>query len=154
VPGRTIIAAYNYSPSYRLKQIYESAGRPLPPDWQNLLPFVSKWSDATWIIWADLSQKAGREPGNLKYIFRHHVITEHTRQIMTRAVNSHLARWPGNRFTPNDDQYMALLGTAHGKGVFNLLAQHPAELGAREIESITVFMSPPNSGHLLFTLTD
>lgn len=154
VPGRTITATLNYSPAYRVKQLHENANRPLPPNWDRLLPFVSRWSDVTWIIWADLCQRAGSPPGSLKYIFRHYVITAQTKLVMERAVDSHFSNWPGARFTPQDDQYMALLATAHGKGIVNLLTQHPVELGHKSIESVIVFATNSYRQHLLFTLTD
>ena len=158
VPGRTIVAYHNVSPAHQLRQIYTQYNKPVPPDWEKALPFVSRLSDVLWIIWADLSKKAGKPPGNLKYIFRHNIITTSTLTIMNLAVNSQIYVWPGKKFTPSDDQFMALLATAHGKGVFNLLTQHPADLGSRKIESITVFktLSVMHAGydHMLFTLTD
>ncbi|KAL8825209.1 MAG: hypothetical protein Q9191_004554, partial [Dirinaria sp. TL-2023a] len=137
VPGRTIVGEHNVSPAYEIKSSYAEEHQSLPPDWEKALPFVSRYSDVLWIVWADLSQKAGKPPGDLKYIFKHNVITQATTTIMERAVNSHKDPWPGKKFTANDDQYMALLATAHGKGIFNLVTQHPADLRSRKIESIT-----------------
>ena len=157
MPGRTIVAFHNVSPVSRLKQAYRQQNEQLPPHWERDLPFVSRLSDVLWIIWADLSRNAGAPPGNLKYVFRHHVVTLLTRQIIFQAVGSNVPHWPGRRFTPDDDQYMALLGTAHGRGVANLVAQHRNYLGSKNIESITVFATQsPTHGpenHLLFTLT-
>ena len=156
MPGRTIVAFHNVSPVSRLKQYYRQQNEPLPPDWERDLPFVSRLSDVLWIIWAELSRNAGAPPGNLKYVFRHHVVTMATRQIIRQAANGNIPNWPGQRFTPDNDQYMALLGTAHGKGVANLVGQHRNYLGSKNIESITIFttQAPTHGGlnHILFTL--
>ena len=157
VPSRTIVAFQNYSPSYRLKEAYKAYNKPLPADWEKDLPIVSRLSDVLWIVWTDLSQKAGTSPGNLKYIFRHGIVTPETLNILQRSVNSQVPNWPGRRFTAHDTQFMALLATAHGNGVYNLLTQHQRELGFKNIESIIVFKTVKESGeeldNLLFTLT-
>ena len=81
-----------------------------------------------------------------------------TQQVIRQAANGDIPGWPGQRFTPADDQYMALLGTAHGKGVANLVAQHRNDLGSKNIESITIFATQSFTqgvwNHMLFTLTD
>lgn len=155
-PGKTIVASFNFSPAYKLKEQYQRQKKPVPENLAKELPFVTKWSDATWILWSQISKKQSKEPRDLKYVFRHYIITVATKDIISMAVDSRTPLWPGRKFTPNDDQYMALLATAHGKGVYNLLTQHPAEFESRHIESITVFTTEPydKQDHLLFTFTD
>ena len=70
--------------------------------------------------------------------------------------------WPGFKFVPGDQQFQALLGTAHGTGVVRLITQHPNELGRdKNIESINIFTTlnhysgePDDTSYdMLFTLT-
>ncbi len=68
------------------------------------------------------------------------------------------ANWPGVPFAKGTDEFQAILGTPHGKGVVYLLVQHPNELPTKNIQSVTVFSTPPRLGNvprqnLLFTLT-
>ncbi|CAF9923129.1 MAG: hypothetical protein HETSPECPRED_005248 [Heterodermia speciosa] len=68
--------------------------------------------------------------------------------------------WPGYTFTPQGepDEFYALLGTPHGRGVTYLLIDHPNELPGKSVESITIFGTISSEFemeniNLLFTLT-
>ncbi len=68
--------------------------------------------------------------------------------------------WPGLGFLLGTDEYKAMLGTPHGKGMVRLVVDHPDELGSKGIESITLFVTQDpdirdlEQYHILFTLTD
>ena len=63
------------------------------------------------------------------------------------------AVWPGYTFKKGSEEFQALLGTPHGKGVVNLLVGHADQMPEKDIESITIFSYAGDSYHLLFTLT-
>lgn len=159
VEGKTISALQSFSPAYMIKQ-YHSIGGRMPQGWEQRLPDVYRQSDLLWILWKDV---AGDAAGGLKYIFRHHVITDETKTIMEYAAGADEdlleAPWPGHTFKFPSIFYTALLGTPHGRGVVLLLTQHAGGLPGKDIESITVFTTQGigvddyEAYHLLFTLT-
>lgn len=127
---------------------------------KDMLPRINRWSEIVWIMWLHL---AGDSVRQLKYIFKHDVITPETAGIMYIAADraghpgdgQMKANWPGVRFPKGTEEFQALLGTPHGKGIVYLVVHHPNELGTKNIESITVLTARPSRGlHLLFTLTD
>ena len=65
--------------------------------------------------------------------------------------------WPGLEFRLGNPAFVALLGTAHGRGVVYLITQHASGLPGKGIEAVTMFTSKdpgfPNLYHLMFTLT-
>ena len=155
VPGKTIVANVNFSPAYIVSQRNRdlSSG-----EVAQRVPQVFRWSDVTWVIWAD---QAKARAGSLKYIFRHNCVTEATRAIIEIAagvgVGSFSAEWPGIEYRKGTEGFQALLGTPHGKGVVWLVVDHPNEMPGKDIESITMFTTPATLGGaaycLLFTLT-
>ena len=154
--GGVITSDYVFSPGFMVTEKYKAAGTNPPTNWERLLPDVTRWSDMTGIIWNYISQPRA---GELKYIFKHNIVTPLTKQIMALAVGADidtedLPVWPGKTFRLGDTAFTALLGTAHGKGVVRLLAQHPNEMPDKSIDSITVFSTPVSFDfQLLFTLT-
>ena len=113
----------------------------------------------TWILWANQAQQRGLSPGTLKYIFKNFITTQSTEGVIEMAANPGRTRdlfekpWPGYRYAKGTEEFQALLGTPHGKGVVWVIIQHPNELPNKDIESITTFTVGPDY-HLLFTLTD
>ena len=69
-----------------------------------------------WEIWTNLAED---NAPNLKYIFKHHIITASTQYIMEQAAgvghNALDEDWPGLVYFPDDIEFLALLGTPHGK---------------------------------------
>ena len=125
--GKTIIAAHNFSPNYQLRKAFGiPPGQRLTPEQAAKLPKVKQWSDVTMIMWNSL---AGNRAGNLKYIFREHIITSNTRFVMEQCFQNIgqdelLKTWPGQVFEDDDPDFYALLGTPHGmymKGSLYLL---------------------------------
>ena len=171
VRSRTIIGDYNYGPLYMLNEkpradSDNAAG--LGPA-ENRLPDIQRWSDITWAVWAEITRQA-QVPNDLKYIFKHDIRTTSTQGIMDLAGlpddehddlpddddidNSFEEEWPGIKFVPGEDEFQALLGTPHGRGIVWMLVDHPNELGGKTIESITMFTAGSDDNYnLLFTLT-
>ena len=84
------------------------------------LPQVKFWSDIVWIVWASLA-KTDAEASSLKYIFRHYVVTEETIFVIERIFGVNRGNfpdgeeWPGRKLVPNEENFWAVLGTPHGK---------------------------------------
>ena len=121
------------------------------------MPEVYAWSDIVWLLWADRAKKLGQQPGNLKYVFRHEIVTPDTRFIMNLAEPMSGAIWPGHTFRKGTEEFQALLGTSHGRGIAFLVATHPNEMPGKDIESATCFVTKDAFGrdvyHMLFTLS-
>ncbi|KAL8795397.1 MAG: hypothetical protein Q9195_002138 [Heterodermia aff. obscurata] len=123
--GKTILSTLNYSPAHeRRKELGVSS---LSPEQAQTLPQAKQWSDIIWILWTHISAEtdvpAGAETSDLKYIFKHHVITDSTLAIMN-ACSSNVDhdiddKWPGYTFTPETEpeEFFALLGTPHDKAI-------------------------------------
>lgn len=170
IPGKTIVATTNWGPTFELKHWASAPNMDafgLAPyenyRLKDMLPRINRWSDIVWMIWSHL---AGASAGQLEYVFRHDVQTDESLNIMVEAARragqqgGHImnANWPGVPFAKGTDEFQAILGTPHGKGVVYLLVQHPNELATKNIQSVTVFSTPPRLGNvprqnLLFTLT-
>ena len=122
VAGKTIIGSYNFSPNHKLRKSLDVV-RPniLTAEEAQGLPRVRQWSEVIWIVWQSLAQDAG-QARSLKYIFKHHVITYSTQFIIEQILGlGHLQMpedgdlvWPGRKFLAWEDNFFALLGTAHG----------------------------------------
>ena len=154
-----IIGINNHSPlSTTLERgPLERTGHPTLSRMQQL-PDVRYWSDIATILW---KQVAGPQTGALKYIIKHDVYTELTKNIIREALGDEQRPWPGTPFPKGSTQFQALLGTPHGRGVYNMLFQHPEEFGSKSVESIRAFTErgtlgdevTPQYYHLLFELT-
>ena len=147
----------SWSPQYQLLHFYKDDQEELPDDWQTQLPDVNRWSDVAWILW--LHQAGPVNAGHLKYIFRHNIATEFTREVIGHCFGvdpeiGEIPRWPGRTVRLPDPCFVALLGTPHGKAVVFLLTQHPNELGQVSVLEITLFsVTSRGDFQLLFTLT-
>ena len=124
VPGKALVAVSNFSPQYYVRRRLNVAK--LTPEQALELPQVTAWSDVAWIQW--ISSSTGSSPAELsalKYIFRYHVVTE----ISLRVIEGCLdfveggfpdppeGLWPPPNdwtFTPDQPEFMALLGIPHG----------------------------------------
>ena len=73
---RTIVGITNYSPTSQLKKGLAPSNIP----WEERIPDVNKLSDVMWILWVKEVNEALQDgsttaAGDLKYIFKHHIIT-------------------------------------------------------------------------------
>jgi hypothetical protein len=124
------------------------------------VPQIHKWSDVVAIQWAKLAEEQGRAASSLKYVFKHNVVTDFTKEVMDRVarvpvgIDAFEKPWPGIILARGSDRFRALLGTPHGKGVVWLLINHPNLFPNKDIEKITMFTDEYGSYELLFTLTD
>lgn len=113
--GKTIVSTINFSPAYYRRKEY--GVNSLSPEQALTLPQVTQWSDVIWIGWTS-APSTQTEVGDLKYIFKHHVVTPTTLDIMQQSCNNVQHNiddeWPGYTFMPETEEYLALLGTAHG----------------------------------------
>ena len=133
---------------------------PVPEDWKERLPNVNLMSDVVWIQWAAVAEAEGTPSavGDLKYIFRHDIITENTRYIIEQAAKvvegEFNVDWPGLKFVATDAEFLALLGTVHGTFNVNLIISHPNEIGTKAIEAVNIFTTDDGDKyHMLWTLT-
>lgn len=160
-----IVALSSFSPANRIDKA--------DPDWKAKLPRVSKMSDVLWIQWVTVAQQIGtpEKIGGLEYIFRYDVATDDTRWVIEQAAARHeggpigdaefVAEWPGYEFTIDDEaQFLALLGTVHGRSIVDLIMTHATGLPGKSIESVTIFTTKKDeddgegdSYHMLWTLT-
>ena len=144
----------------------DAVGKPDEPNGgiplKELLPRLSKWSDIVWILWAHV---AGASAGQLKYVLKHFVVTDETVDVMDEVAKrvgiykdlSWERNWPGLRSDRGTDDFKALVGTPHGKGIVHLLVNHVDMFPTKDIESITIFTTNDDDmiiPHMLFTLTD
>ncbi|KAL8692745.1 MAG: hypothetical protein Q9218_002282 [Villophora microphyllina] len=167
VVGRTIVGTYNYSPLY-----YAAMNHP-GPDLSPYVPRVYQYSDIMFILWADQVRHYGVAASTLRYIFKHEIVTPSTRNIMRAAAGLEMipeedqdpkepeqgeqleVPWPGHQFLPGTQEFQALMGTPHGKGIAYLILQHRNEMPGKTIESITMFTTGDDEEYsLLFTLTE
>ncbi|KAL9581881.1 MAG: hypothetical protein Q9212_003628 [Teloschistes hypoglaucus] len=168
VVGKTIVGTYNYSPVLYASRTQEIVQHKKVTDLAPYIPDVYKLSDVQFIVWADQCRQQGAQPNVLRYIFKHDVVTFSTKNIMRIAAGLEpeleekqgqgedlSAAWPGLQFSPDSQQFKALMGTPHGKGVAYLILQHRNEMPTKNIESITVFTTSNDLDYdLLFTLTE
>ncbi|KAI4255934.1 MAG: hypothetical protein LQ352_002319 [Teloschistes flavicans] len=168
VVGKTIIGTYNFSPALYASRIQDSIQQKKVTDLGPYIPDVYKLSDVQFIIWADQCRQYGAQPNVLRYVFKHDVVTFVTKNIMRIAggLEPELeekqgqgedlsAVWPGLEFKSGTQQFQALMGTPHGKGIAYLILQHRNEMPTKNIESITVFTTSYDLEYnLLFTLTE
>ncbi|KAL8994255.1 MAG: hypothetical protein Q9169_005724 [Polycauliona sp. 2 TL-2023] len=154
-PNGAIVAEANYGALQKLIKDKRNIPHPDGGGVATRLPDLRQWSDVVWLVWAQ--RVAADRKGLLKYVFRHNVATFATKGIMEQAVgvahNGLDVDWPGKKFEKGTVGFQALLGTAHGKGVAFLVADH-VDLRAKNVESVTVFTTDEGFDyHLLFTLT-
>lgn len=150
-----IVSLNNFSPAYKAsKKGYE-------------LPDLRHWSDINALMWADM---AGGSANTLRFVFRHQIVTKESKEIIEdcmrllsppRLRNKMFVPWPGVDFAVNSVWGRALMGTAHGVGVAQMLLQHRREFGDKTVRKIKFFTSiREDSGtritqyHLLFEIVD
>ncbi|KAL8722836.1 MAG: hypothetical protein Q9181_007410 [Wetmoreana brouardii] len=94
---------------------------------------------------AEACKGANEDPGSLKHIFRDTIATPDTQNVMEEVLGEnpmdpHLENypWPGRTFKMDDPTGVALLGTAHGKGVAWLLIKNRHQI-QKDIKEVTIF---------------
>ncbi|KAI9873415.1 MAG: hypothetical protein M1830_000437 [Pleopsidium flavum] len=103
-----------------------------------------RWADAVFVTYSAPPQ--GKEQDcpdvtKLKYIFRHSVINENTKQVMREAYDRgkrDKAKGAWEEWTPekNMEEFLAILGTDNGRGNAYLLIDHVESFDKKTIKSI------------------
>lgn len=156
-PGKAIVSLNTFSPVYCAGKTHDTVPT---TDLARFVPQIHKWSDVVSIQWAKLAQEHGGSASSLKYVFKHHVVTDFTKRVMERVAGASIGEddfdrpWPGITVAKGGPRFRALLGTPHGKGVVWLLISHPDLFPNKDILKITMFTDEDGSYQLLFTLTD
>jgi hypothetical protein len=110
-----------------------------------VLPKLAHWSDVACLQWHTATRHKTPVP-NLRSVDRDHVVNSTTVQVV-KAILSKREEWtpdgyvwhrPRYMFTPESDDFKALLGTPHGAGVAYLLIQHKEILGHRVVQRVEV----------------
>ncbi|KAJ5653007.1 hypothetical protein N7490_000010 [Penicillium lividum] len=102
------------------------------------LPELRQLSDVMWIEWA---VQASANTKVLKYIFRVNVVNLDTRNVMNEAMGGNWDE-PGV-FSPDSDEFWALLGTPNGNAQAWILINHKDSLGIKTISKIRVWSNGP-----------
>lgn len=129
----SIYALNVYSPAYDVRRKFPA----LDDDRvQELVPPLNRFSDMIWTVWANGVGKA--DPGALRYIGHDSVNNPLSKLIMARVLNQRrgaaLAPWPGETFSMEGLEGLALLGTPNGGGVGYVLLDRAEVLGKRRKE--------------------
>ncbi|TGO16731.1 hypothetical protein BPAE_0479g00010 [Botrytis paeoniae] len=138
-----VIVAYDSMSPYQV-ELLKDIKSPIIPD-------LSRWSDITYLKWAEVCKFHGTEVSNLNYVIQHHV----TNQITLDVINEVLKK-RGESIGPSgsvvsmkdiNGHGAALLGTPNGQGVAWLLAQHKEAFKDLTIISVEIFLcKPANNG--------
>ncbi|KAF2405068.1 hypothetical protein EJ06DRAFT_11388 [Trichodelitschia bisporula] len=106
------------------------------------------WSDFVHYQWKKDKDQQALDPKGLKYVLRHHVINERTRDAVQYAMQQTkqvVQYWNRGgspaRLTPEDtpEEFKAMLATPNGHGIPWLLTQHKDTFGVREVYAIEIF---------------
>ena len=76
-----------------------------------VLPELGRWSDVTWLTWENLCEQNNADPGALKYIFHSNVINPETHWVKDTIIVGQPNVWPGIRFSVQNEEGLALLGS-------------------------------------------
>lgn len=129
--GGTIFAKGLLSPN---------AGRERSKFPQGELPELRHWSDVSFLMWQNLTQKDTALQMGLKRVVHCAISNPITRQVIFDVVGTAHVQYPGKKFEMKDgDHFAALLGTPNGRGTGWLLAEHKTQLGQKSVKSIQVF---------------
>jgi hypothetical protein len=60
---------------------------------------------------------------------------------------TYFGNWRGVTLTPDQDDFYAMLYTAHGRGISGFLFNHKQELGARRVKSVRVWFSDEHESY-------
>lgn len=110
------------------------------------------WSDVTFAIWTELSQSDGRSPKDLRYVARSNILNDFTSSIIYAAMTLVPKLTRVASFGPDDEAFMAVLGTPNGAGGVYLLMQHKHILGLKTISRVFVGYDGPRMANPFLVL--
>lgn len=103
------------------------------------VPLLNRWSDWAWAVWDSVCIGNQKSATDLRYILHDHITTLDTKMIMHQITGTPILEdvdlrldWPGLLFTMDQDEGLALLGTAHGQGVAYLIRDHSDQIQTRK----------------------
>ena len=106
---------------------------------------LKQFSDIVYLEWQHLLQLSSPPPNkvpDLRYVFKLFISNDITNDLIKRALSNKkqkLTAWPGSSFSPDSDEFKALLGSPNGGGIGWLLINHKVQLGLKTVSKITVF---------------
>ncbi|KAI5361537.1 hypothetical protein Slin14017_G082700 [Septoria linicola] len=135
-----LIAEMNFEPDNE----NEENDLGLRPD--QIVP-LKRWSDVAGLQWIASVTAAGEgnvvTPRRIEHIIRHNIVMtamEKPMGLITGVTDpEELGEFPGKSYPITSAQGLAALGTAHGKGVAWLLAQHKAAFGVLTIDHVNFY---------------
>ncbi|KAL8816674.1 MAG: hypothetical protein Q9223_004352 [Gallowayella weberi] len=105
----------------------------------NPVPLLNQWSDWTWAVWETLCRNYKKSTGDLRYILHNHITTLGTRMIMHKITGIPMLEnidlyldWPGRLFTMDQDEGLALLGSAQGQGIAYFIRDHSDQIQTKK----------------------
>lgn len=123
-------------------------GEAIDPDSGAVTRAPTRWSAAIIPLWKLACQMNGVDPSALQYISQSTVINDQTIAVLNAAMaaaNREKADRKGRptftKWTPEDDEFYAILATPNGVGVVYLLKDYPATLGWKTIKSIMIYFT-------------
>ncbi|TGO32690.1 hypothetical protein BHYA_0296g00130 [Botrytis hyacinthi] len=138
-----VIVAYDSVSPYKV-ELFKHIKSPI-------IPGLSRWSDITYLQWAEVCKFHGTRVCNLNYIIQHHIANQTILDVIKEVLNKR-----GESLAPSvcvvsmkdsNGHGAALLGTPNGKGVAWLLAQHKEAFKDLTIISVEIFScKPANNG--------
>ncbi|TGO50075.1 hypothetical protein BCON_0192g00010 [Botryotinia convoluta] len=139
-----VIIAYSSMSPYQV-ELLKNMKSPIIPD-------LSRWSDITYLQWAEVCKFHATEVSNLNYVIQHHVTNQTTLDVINEVLKKRGALLgPSGCVVSMGDSNghgAALLGTRNGKGVAWLLAQHKEAFKDLTIISVEIFLCKPvNNEH-------
>ncbi|KAM7201369.1 hypothetical protein V8F33_003469 [Rhypophila sp. PSN 637] len=102
---------------------------------------VKRLFDIMFLTWAELTKGDEVKLKGLRYVIRATVVNHITVSFLRAATGLRPDSQRATEvfeFTPDQDEFKALLGSPNGAGVANLLFQHKAQLGIKTITKLRV----------------
>ncbi|KAI1861871.1 hypothetical protein JX265_009374 [Neoarthrinium moseri] len=135
-----IFAKRMQSPRYRIDKGREQVAMHKGEHWNPDVPPLNQWSDVAFLQW---KKTVGFQLHGLNVVFHHIIDNDITDRILTHIIGHN---WNGQPVvvTPRGDDeetFLAILGTPHGKSTCYLLEQHSQDLGRKAVTKIVILQS-------------
>lgn len=112
---------------------------------------LKSWSDIIFLSWASLTTPYERK--DLRFVLRHVITNDATLDNLKKVMkmkgykDEQAPVWPGVVVDADTDGWYLLLASPNVSGIYWLLLQHQAELGAKTIKGIRVFNEYPKGSY-------
>jgi hypothetical protein len=122
----------------------------------NPCPRLKSWSDVSFLEYQKFMHDTGEAVDSLKAVWHRAIINPTTRKLAARFFDVEdwldISDWPGKDFTPDSDEFTALIGSDNGKGVMFLLLRHRRQFGNKAITKARVWKD--HNLHILYIFED